>query len=465
MSIPSSIPLSIPSSIPLSIPASIPPSIAIIGGGLAGCECALALARHGIASTLFEMKPERFSPAHVSDRLAELVCSNSLRSDEPVTAVGLLKVEMAELGSAVIELARATQVPAGKALAVNREHFAAAMTERIAANAAIRLVRREIMGLADPALAGFETVVVAAGPLASDRLAASLAETIGQDSLAFYDAIAPIVETDSVDMEQAFWASRWQEGEGDYCNCPLDEAAYKAFVAALLAARQVPCREFEKETHFEGCLPIEVMAERGERTLAFGPMKPVGLTDPRTGRRPYAVVQLRPENVERSTLNLVGFQTKLVYGEQERVFRMIPALGAARFTRLGSIHRNTFVNAPKVLTDRLELVARPGVYLAGQITGVEGYVESAACGLWLGLSLASRLTTGRELPALPRETALGALLGHLRTEAKHFQPSNVNFGLTPPLTERLRKADRKHAYPDRARQAFAGWRERREEER
>jgi len=433
-------------------------TIAIIGGGLAGCECALALARHGIDVTLFEMKPERFSPAHHNPDLAELVCSNSLRSDEPVTAVGLLKVEMAELGSAVIETARATCVPAGKALAVDRARFAAALTARIAAEPRITLVRREVMGLADPTLAGHHAIVIAAGPLASDRLAASLAETVGQESLAFYDAIAPIVETDSVDMARAFWASRWQEGEGDYLNCPLDEAEYKAFVAALLAGQKVPAREFETETHFEGCLPIEVMAERGERTLAFGPMKPVGLTDPTTGRRPYAVVQLRPENVERSTLNLVGFQTKLVYGEQERIFRMIPALHDARFTRFGSIHRNTFVNAPKVLNERLELVARPGVSLAGQITGVEGYVESAACGLWLGLSLAARLA-GRELPQPPRETALGALLGHLQSDAKHFQPSNVNFGLTPPLAERMRKADRKHAYPERARAAFAAWRE------
>jgi len=431
-------------------------TIAIIGGGLAGCECALALARHGIATTLFEMKPARFSPAHRNPDLAELVCSNSLRSDEPTAAVGLLKAEMAALGSAVIEAARATGVPAGKALAVDRERFAAALTKRVADDPNITLVRREIMGLADPALAGYETVVVAAGPLASDRMAASLAETIGQDSLAFYDAIAPIVEADSVDMAQAFWASRWQEGEGDYLNCPMDEAAYTAFVAALLAARKVPARAFETETHFEGCLPIEVMAERGERTLAFGPMKPVGLTDPRTGRRSYAVVQLRPENVARSTLNMVGFQTKLVYGEQERIFRLIPALHAARFTRFGSIHRNTFVNAPKVLNDRLELLARPGVFLAGQITGVEGYVESAACGLWLGLSLAAR-RGGRELPQPPRETALGALLGHLQTDAKHFQPSNVNFGLTPPLPERMRKADRKHAYPERARTAFAMW--------
>lgn len=433
-------------------------SIAIIGGGLAGCECALALARAGIASTVFEAKPATYSPAHVSPGLAELVCSNSLRSDEPVTAVGLLKVEMAALGSAVIAVARETAVPAGKALAVDRELFSAAMTARIEAEPLVTLVRREIAGLDDPALAGFEAVVVAAGPLASESLAASLGSAIGGESLYFYDAIAPIVSTDSVDMDKAFWASRWQEGEGDYLNCPLDQDEYKAFLAALLDARKVPSREFEKELHFEGCLPIEAMAERGERTLTFGPMKPVGLTDPRTGRRPYAVVQLRPENAEKSTLNLVGFQTKLAYGEQERVFRMIPALHAAEFTRLGSIHRNTFVNAPKVLNERLELAARPGIYLAGQITGVEGYVESAACGLWLGTQLGAHLSRGVEIAPPPVETALGALLGHLRTPAKKFQPSNVNFGLTPPLEERMKKANRKMAYPERAGKAFAAWR-------
>ncbi len=432
-------------------------SIAIIGGGLAGCECALALSRSGVASTIFECKPARYSPAHVSPNLAELVCSNSLRSDEPVTAVGLLKAEMAELGSAVIAAARETAVPAGKALAVDRELFSAAMTARVEADPNITLVRREIPDLDDPALAGFAAVVVAAGPLASDRLAASLLAAVGGESLYFYDAIAPIVTAESVDMEQAFWASRWQEGEGDYLNCPLDEGRYKDFVAALLAARKVPSREFETELHFEGCLPIEAMAERGERTLAFGPMKPVGLTDPRTGRRPYAVVQLRPENAARSTMNLVGFQTKLAYGEQERVFRMIPALHAAEFTRLGSIHRNTFVNAPRVLNERLELVARPGVYLAGQITGVEGYVESAACGLWLGIQLGAGIARGVALPPPPVETALGALLNHLRTPAKKFQPSNVNFGLTPPLEERMKKANRKLAYPERARKAWSGW--------
>ena len=432
-------------------------AIGIIGGGLAGCECALALARAGVASTIFECKPALYSPAHLLPGLAELVCSNSLRSDEPVTAVGLLKVEMAELGSAVIAAARETAVPAGKALAVDRDRFSENMTARIEAEPLVTLVRREIMGLADPALAGFEAIVVAAGPLASDRMAASLLETIGGEGLYFYDAIAPIVTTESVDMDKAFWASRWQDGEGDYLNCPMDKDEYLAFWNALLTARKVPSREFEKEIHFEGCLPIEAMAERGERTLTFGPMKPVGLTDPRTGRWPYAVVQLRPENVARSTMNLVGFQTKLVYGEQERVFRMIPALHAAEFTRLGSIHRNTFVNAPKVLNERLELVARPGVYLAGQITGVEGYVESAACGLWLGTQLGARLARGEELTPPPVVTSLGALLGHLRTPAKKFQPSNVNFGLTPPLEEKMKKANRKMAYPERARKAWGEW--------
>lgn len=432
-------------------------AIGIIGGGLAGCECALALARAGVASTIFECKPTLYSPAHVLPGLAELVCSNSLRSDEPVTAVGLLKVEMAELGSAIITAARETAVPAGKALAVDRDRFSENMTARIEAEPLVTLVRREIMGLADPALAGFEAIVVAAGPLASERMAASLLETIGGEGLYFYDAIAPIVTTESVDMDKAFWASRWQDGEGDYLNCPMDKDEYLAFWNALLTARKVPSREFEKEIHFEGCLPIEAMAERGERTLTFGPMKPVGLTDPRTGRWPYAVVQLRPENVARSTMNLVGFQTKLVYGEQERVFRMIPALHAAEFTRLGSIHRNTFVNAPKVLNERLELLARPGVYLAGQITGVEGYVESAACGLWLGTQLGARLARGEELTPPPVVTSLGALLNHLRTPAKKFQPSNVNFGLTPPLEEKMKKANRKMAYPERARKAWGEW--------
>jgi methylenetetrahydrofolate--tRNA-(uracil-5-)-methyltransferase len=411
----------------------------------------VTLSRAGNRVTLFEMKPDHFSPAHVSPDLAELVCSNSLRSDEADSAIGLLKREMESLGSLIIEAARATAVPAGKALAVDRDLFAAFVTRAVEAEGGITVERREIVSLDDPALAGFDAVIVSAGPLASPQLAQNLAQAIGGDSLYFYDAIAPIVFAHSIDREKVFSQSRWEEGEGDYLNCPMEKDEYTAFYEALLAGEKVPAREFEKEIHFEGCMPVEALAERGFKTLVFGPLKPVGLTDPKTGRRPYAVVQLRPENKELTTYNLVGFQTKLKYPEQERIFRMIPGLEHAEFARLGSIHRNTYVDAPKVLTDDLELRARPGVYLAGQITGVEGYVESAACGLWLGHHLARGLTPP------PQETALGALLAHLRRPVKKFQPSNVNYGLTPDLTERAKKDSRKALYAARARKAWEEW--------
>lgn len=426
-------------------------TFAVVGGGLAGCECAVVLARSGARVTLFEMKPGRMSPAHVSPDLAELVCSNSLRSDDAESAIGLLKREMESLGSLTIEAARATAVPAGKALAVDRELFAAYVTRKVGEEPNITVERREIASLDDPALAGFDAVVVAAGPLASPELSESLATAIGAGSLYFYDAIAPIVFAHSIDRDKVFSQSRWEEGEGDYLNCPMEKDEYTAFHQALLDGEKVQPREFEKEIHFEGCMPVEALAERGFKTLVFGPLKPVGLTDPKTGRRPYAVVQLRPENAEMTTYNLVGFQTKLKYPEQERIFRMIPGLERAEFARLGSIHRNTYVDAPKVLTPDLELAARPGVYLAGQITGVEGYVESAACGLWLGHHLARGLT------APPEETALGALLAHLRRPVKKFQPSNVNYGLTPDLTERAKKDSRKALYAARARKAWEEW--------
>jgi len=427
----------------------------IVGGGLAGCECALALARAGLPSTLFEMRPERPTPAHQGDLLAELVCSNSLRSIEHTAAVGLLKEEMERLGSVVMRAARATAVPAGKALAVDRELFARFITEEVEKNPLITLERREVASLDDPALAGADAVAICAGPLASDSLAASLREAVGGE-LYFYDAIAPIVDAASIDMELAFWGSRWRPEDDDYLNCPMNKEEYEAFVAALLAGQKVPLRDFEKAVHFEGCLPVEEMAERGPMTLAFGPMKPVGLTDPKTGRRAFAVVQLRAENRERTSFNLVGFQTKLTYPEQARIFRMIPALHRAEFLRFGSIHRNTFVNAPQALAENLELKARPGVFLGGQITGVEGYPESAACGLWLGMVLAAR-ARGATLPRPPRESALGALLGHLESDAKHFQPSNVNFGLMPALEGRVKKKGRKEVYAERAREAFAAW--------
>ena len=410
------------------------------------------MARAGWTVALFEMKPDRMSEAHTSPGLAELVCSNSLRSDDPDSAIGLLKREMEDLGSIVVEAARATAVPAGKALAVDRERFCGYVTSAVERAPGIEVIRREVTSLDDAALTGFEKVIVAAGPLASPDMAGSLARAVGADSLYFYDAIAPIVFAHSINMGKVFSQSRWEDGEGDYLNCPMEKDEYTAFYEALLAGGKVPARAFEKEIHFEGCMPVEALAERGFKTLVFGPLKPVGLTDPQTGRRPYAVAQLRPENMEKSAYNLVGFQTKLKYGEQERIFRMIPGLEHAEFARLGSIHRNTYVDAPKALTPDLELVARPGVYLAGQITGVEGYVESAACGLWLGWHLA------RGLSAPPQETALGALLLHLTRPVKKFQPSNVNYGLTPELAEHAKKANRKALYADRARKYWKEWR-------
>jgi methylenetetrahydrofolate--tRNA-(uracil-5-)-methyltransferase len=423
----------------------------IIGAGLAGCEAAWQLAEAGFDVVLYEMKPLRFSPAHHSEDLAELVCSNSFRSTEPGTGIGLLKMEMAELGSLVMAVASETEVPAGKALAVDRERFSAEMTRRVLEHPRITLVRREIPNLAELDGEGHEAVIVAAGPLAGDELSADLARVVGQDSLAFYDAIAPIVLTESVNMDKAFWASRYAPEDKDYLNCPMSEEEYLNFVHALIAGDKVAPREFEKEIHFEGCLPIEVMAERGEMTLAFGPLKPVGLVDPRTGEQPFAVVQLRAENLEKTAMNMVGFQTKLKYGEQKRIFAMIPGLEQAEFLRLGSIHRNTYVTAPEVLTPTMELKNRPGTYLAGQISGVEGYLESAATGLWLGRFLAGKAG----LP--PQETALGALLSHLRTPAKRFQPSNVHFGLMPALNRKAPKKKRKELYAQRAREVWGRW--------
>ena len=441
-------------------------SVALVGGGLAGCECALRLARSGHDVVLFEQKPLHRSPAHVNDNLAELVCSNSLRSDELTSGVGLLKAEMRALGSRFMEAADACRVPAGKALAVDREAFARQMSQLVESEANIRLVRHQVQSLDDAVLEPFRgegrAIVVAAGPMASDGLSASLAGVLGEKHCYFYDAIAPIVWTHSLNMDVVFRASRYGqengegEGEGDYLNCPMSREEYDVFYQALLDAQKVAAHEFEQEKHFEGCMPVEALAERGPRALTFGPRKPVGFVDPRTGRRPWAIVQLRAENANSDTCNLVGCQTKLTQGEQARVFRLVPGLEKVEFARFGSMHRNTYVNAPQVLAEDLSLNVLPGVFLAGQITGVEGYVESAASGLWLALLLDAR-ARGINLPTLPAESALGALINHLRTPVKRFQPSNAHFGLMPELGERARKKDRKALYSARAQQAFGSW--------
>ncbi len=438
--------------------------IRVLGAGLAGCEAALYLAGRGYAVELWEQKPHKFSPAHKNADFAELVCSNSLKADRLDSASGLLKAEMKLLGSALLPVAEGCRVAAGGALAVDREAFARAMTEAVNAHPGISVRHARIESLDDAELVrcGGAGSIIAAGPLASDGLSAALGAIIGQEYCYFYDAIAPIVWTHSLDRSVVFRASRYgaengeAQGEGDYLNCPMSREEYETFFAALCEGRVMETRDFEREVHFEGCMPLEALALRGPRTLTFGPLKPVGFVDPRTGRRPWAVLQLRAENANAETCNLVGCQTKLLQSEQERIFRLVPGMENAEFARYGSMHRNTYVNAPEALSPELELKNRPGVYLAGQISGVEGYVESAASGLWLGLFLAAR-ASGRALPAPPPETALGALLGHLRRPEKHFQPSNVHFGLMPELDERARKKERKALYAARAEAAFARW--------
>ncbi len=427
--------------------------IAVIGGGLAGCEAAWQLARAGLAVRLSEMRPQRMTPAHHSGRLGELVCSNSLRGAGMNNAVGLLKEELRRCGSLFMRAADTHQVPAGGALAVDRDGFAEALTAAIASHPLIALHREEVCALPEG-----DPVVVASGPLTSDPLAAALAALTGAEHLYFYDAIAPIIEADSIDHGTVFRASRYGKGGDDYLNVPLEREQYLAFVAALLAAEKVAPRDFEKAVHFEGCLPIEELAARGELTLAFGPMKPVGLRDPRTGREPFAVVQLRQDDAHATLFNLVGFQTKLTWPEQRRLFRTLPGLEHARFARLGSMHRNTFLNAPACLTPTLQLKAAPRLFFAGQITGVEGYVESAACGFLAGLFAAGQ-RLGVTVPPPPPATALGALLTHLSTAApKGFQPMNVTYGLFPPLEGRHRKrSDRRLAMAERALEQLGPW--------
>lgn len=428
----------------------------IIGGGLAGSEAAWQLAQAGIKVRLSEMRGSgEKTAAHQTDNLAELVCSNSFRSDDADrNAVGLLHQELRTLGSLILTSADAHRVPAGSALAVDRDGYTDAVTKAIASHPNITLVRERIDALPDgPA-------IIATGPLTGAALAGAIAKETGEDALAFFDALAPIVHHESIDMDTAWMASRWDKGDTkDYINCPMDKDQYLAFHAALLAGEKTEFKEWEADTpYFDGCMPIEVMAERGIDTLRHGPMKPVGLDNPKTGRWPYAVVQLRQDNALGTLWNMVGFQTKLKHAEQVRVFRMIPGLENAQFARLGGLHRNTFIKSPKLLDGSLRLTTRPSIRFAGQITGCEGYIESAAVGMLAARFWIAELG-GRAPIAPPVETALGALLAHITggAEAETFQPMNVNFGLFPPLPDKTRKADRKQLYTDRARAAFGAW--------
>jgi len=450
--------------------------IHIIGGGLAGSEAAWQAVRLGARVVLHEMRPVRPTDAHKTDALAELVCSNSFRSDDALNnAVGLLHEEMRRTGSLILEAADRHKLPAGGALAVDRDGFAAEITERLKAHPAIEVSRGEVAGLPPE---DWRNVVIATGPLTSPDLAAAILALTSEEALSFFDAIAPIVHKESIDLEKAWFQSRYDlkgpggsggGGDGaDYINCPLSRDEYDAFLAALLAGEKTEFKEWEKSTpYFEGCLPIEVMAERGPRTLTFGPMKPVGLTNPKTGQRPYAVVQLRQDNALGTLYNMVGFQTKLKYAEQVRIFRMIPGLEHAEFARLGGLHRNTFINSPKLLDGALRLKVQPRLRFAGQVTGVEGYVESAAIGLLAG-QFAAREALGLAMEPPPATTALGALLSHITgsADARTFQPMNVNFGLFPELPmpaglsraqEKEWRAGRKPALSRRALADLAAW--------
>jgi len=424
--------------------------VIVVGGGLAGCECAWQLARRGVPVILHEMRPRRSTPAHKTGDLAELVCSNSLRSDDPLHASGLLKREMEAFGSLIVAAAREAAVPAGSALAVDRVRFAAAVTETLAATPGIEIRRQEVQQLPEG------DAVLATGPLTSDALAAALEELLGGEHLYFYDAIAPIVAGSSLDHARLYWASRYGKGGDDYLNAPMGRDEYLAFHQAVVEAEVLPLHDFERNLFFEGCLPIEELARRGVDTLRFGPMKPVGLTAP-DGSRGYAVVQLRRESLAHDHLNLVGFQSRMKWGEQKRVLGMIPGFADARWVRLGQIHRNTFINSPRHLDRFYRLTCRPGLRLAGQITGVEGYLESAATGLANGLYLALERGGGGREP-LPDTTALGALMRHLVDSAeKSFQPANVNYGLFPELPRKLPRKLRRRAHTERAAADLAAW--------
>ena len=427
----------------------------VIGAGLAGCEAAWQIARLGVPVRLFEMKPKKFSPAHHSEKFAELVCSNSLRSNDTSNAVGLLKEEMRRMGSLIIEAAYSTEVPAGSALAVNREDFSEYITEKIKTNPLVEVIGEEITSVPCDG----EITVIATGPLTSEPMAKSIAALTGGTELHFFDAAAPIVDFSTVDTDIAFFASRYGKGEPtDYLNCPMTKEEYDAFYHALIGAETAPLKEFDRElqadlTVFEGCMPVEVMATRGYDTLRFGPMKPVGLPVPSTGRDAYATVQLRRENKEGSMYNIVGFQTHLTFGEQKRVFRMIPGLASAEFFRYGVMHRNTYLHSPGFLSPVYSVLSRPELFFAGQMTGVEGYVESASSGFVAGVN-AARLAMGLPQYVFPRETVIGALADYVSRGgiSKTFQPMNANFGVIAPLDKKIKggKKNRNAAYADRS---------------
>lgn len=412
--------------------------VTVIGAGLAGSEAAWQIAQSGVSVTLYEMRPGRMTPAHKSDQFAELVCSNSLRAANMENAVGLLKEEMRQLGSLIMQAADANRLPAGGALAVDREEFSAYITNRLSQHPLVNIIREEVTTVPEG------IVIFASGPLTSSALSTTIQELTGSDGLYFYDAAAPIIAKDSLDMNVIYRASRYGKGDDDYLNCPMDRETYEAFWHELVHAETVPVKEFEKEIYFEGCMPVEVMAARGIDTLRFGPLKPVGLPDPNTGEIPWAVVQLRQDNAAATLYNIVGFQTHLKWPEQQRVFRMIPGLSTAEFVRLGVMHRNTYINSPSVLLPTLQLRSDKRILFAGQMTGVEGYVESAAAGLLAGIN-AARLA--KDSPALefPRNTAHASLAHYItHAESKSFQPMNINFGLLPPLGKKIRDKKEKN---------------------
>jgi len=420
--------------------------VTVIGGGLAGTEAAWQIARRGVSVNLHEMRPHRRTPVHATDRLAELVCSNSLRSNSTTNAHGLLKEEMRRLGSLIMDAAELARIPAGQALAVDRDSFAAGVTKAVSEHPRIALLRGEVPTIPEDGI-----VVIASGPLTSESLSTSIQSFIGKDFLYFYDAVSPVVEAESIDMTKAFRASRYGKGGDDYINCPMNEEEYRRFYETLVSAAAVGLHDIDKKLFFEGCLPIEVMARRGYDTLRFGPMKPVGLVDPQTKRQPFAAVQLRQDNLAASLYNIVGFQNQLRWGEQKRMLRLIPGLEKAEFARYGMTHRNTYINSPAVLRPTLQTRRRHDLFFAGQLSGVEGYTESAASGLLAGIN-AARLAKGLEPVSPPRTTALGSLMFYISySDPASYQPSNIAFGLLPPLAQPVRnKKDRNRALVERA---------------